>query len=316
MKVNHDVHTHTLTSSCCYDPEATMQMFVEKAHELGHNTLGISNHLWDEKVPGASAWYKGQCINYGLEEKLAIPKNTHGIKILFGCETEYCGMTQNLGMLAETSKYFDYVLVPHTHTHMKNFVVKENDDIIMHRAKIIKELEERFSYLSHDMATRMVNSLRHTEISDMISEPTIDNNKYIADFCFESYESLLNHAEFIKMAATVQTIIAHPFHPCGESRENAFKILSYLDRDRLYEDFVKTAKMNVGLDINIGTYRMIDNPDEDPMINVMRIAKSAGCKFAFGTDSHSVSGLGEIRKGDAIADAIGLTSNDLLDIVK
>lgn len=54
MIVTHDIHTHTLFSSCCLDPEATMAGYVQKARELGLKTMGISNHLWNEKVKGAS----------------------------------------------------------------------------------------------------------------------------------------------------------------------------------------------------------------------------------------------------------------------
>ena len=111
MKVKHDIHNHTLFSSCCFDPEATMAAFVDKAYELGHNVIGISNHLWDEKSAGASYWYKGQTIKYGFEAKYAIPADTHGVKVLFGVESEYCGMTDRIGMLAETAKLFDLSLI-------------------------------------------------------------------------------------------------------------------------------------------------------------------------------------------------------------
>ena len=48
----------------------------------------------------------------------------------------------------------------------------------------------------------------------------------------------------------------------------------------------------------------------------MKIAKEVGCKFTFGTDTHSLKGLDNIRKGDRISELIGITEADLLDVVK
>lgn len=317
MKVRHDIHTHTLFSSCCYDPEATAAAFIEKAHELGHSVFGFSNHIWDEKVPGASNWYRGQTVSYGLEEKYAIPSDTHGIKVLFGTETEYCGMTNNLGMLAETAKNFDYVLVPHSHTHQQNFVMAENPDVKAYRKALVEEICAKLPAVTEEQAQRMAASVKYQEALAAIKHPAVDDGEYLADFLFTSFESLMVHPEFLKLAATVPTLIAHPFHPCGESKEQQFRVLGMLlaQKDRLFDDFGVAARLNVGLDVNIGTYRMPEDYANDPMVAVMRIAREAGCKFGFGTDSHTLRGLENIRNGDAIGDAIGITDKDLAEII-
>ena len=321
MTVKHDIHTHTLFSSCCYDPAATVRGFIDRAAELGHEVLGISNHLWDEKVPGASGWYKGQTIDYGFEAKYAIPADTRGVKVLFGTETEYCGMTDTLGMLAETAARFDYILVPHTHTHMKNFVVAENPDISAERKKLAAELEGVLPWITKDLASRMAGVLRHNEVRDMVKgrDGAVDDERYIADFCFSSFESLMKNPEFVKCAAAVPTFVAHPFWACGQTRDEVHKIFGFIlaEKDRLYADFSACAALGVGLDVNIGTYIDPENGyADDGMVAVMRIAKEAGCRFTFGTDTHSVKGLDEIRRGDAIADAIGIGRDDLAEIVR
>ncbi|MCQ2427232.1 MAG: PHP domain-containing protein [Clostridia bacterium] len=320
MKVNHDIHTHTLFSSCCYDPAATVRAFIDRAAGLGHEILGISNHLWDEKVPGASGWYKGQTIDYGFEAKYAIPADTKGVKVLFGTETEYCGMSDNLGMLAETAVRFDYVLIPHTHTHMKNFVIAENDDVKAYRQELIAAIEEKFPQLTHAQAAKMTAALNYNEIRALIGDKPgmIDEWKYLADFCFSSFESLMKNPEFLKMAASVPTLIAHPFWACGVSGVDVKNVFGHLlaDKDRLYADFAVCAGLGVGLDVNIGTYLDSSNGfADDLMVAVMRIAKAAGCKFTFGTDTHSVAGLDSIRRGDAISEAIGIEKKDLHAIV-
>ncbi len=317
MKITHDIHTHSLFSSCSFDPEATVRNCIDKARELGHTVFGISNHVWDEKVAGASNWYKGQTIDYIFEGKYAIPEDTKGLKVVFGCETEYSGMSNTLGMLAETARRFDYVIIPHTHTHMKNFVVAEHPDVKAKREQLIDELQDKYPYITRDIATRMIGTLKYNEVLAMIDDISVSNNKYLSDFCFTSFESLLEHPELIKMAAETPTIIAHPFYPCGEAKEDLWDALGYFDNDRLYADFSKAAKMDIAMDINIGTYKMPENGFmDDPMVKVMRVAKAAGCKFAFGTDSHSVKGLEAIRKGDAISEAIGITEADIIDIAK
>ena len=317
MKVKHDIHNHTLLSSCCFDPEATMAAFVDKAYELGHNVIGISNHLWDEKSAGASYWYKGQTIKYGFEAKYAIPADTHGVKVLFGVESEYCGMTDRIGMLAETAKLFDYVLIPHSHMHMKNFVIADDADTKAARAEVEARLAAALPELTHDQIVRMSGQLKRPDLIPAIKEPVVDYKKYLADFMHDSFDKLLAHPEFIAMSSEVPTLVAHPFHVCGENFETGRATQKLLDHDRLYEQFKAAAKLNVAMDVNIGTYPKIDGSyDDDEMVKIMRIAKAAGCKFAFGTDSHSVAGLAEIRRGDEISEAIGITEDDLIDIVR
>jgi len=71
--------------------------------------------------------------------------------------------------------------------------------------------------------------------------------------------------------------------------------------------------------ISIGIWSLYakwDDPENDLMIGIMSIAKKAGCKFIFGTDTHSVKGLENMSRGDAIASGIGITENDLADIVR
>lgn len=43
-------------------------------------------------------------INYGLEGARAAMPMIPGIRLMVGTETEYCGMTDTLGMLAENRK--------------------------------------------------------------------------------------------------------------------------------------------------------------------------------------------------------------------
>ena len=225
-------------------------------------------------------------------------------------------MSDTLGMTAVNGAKFDYVLVPHTHTHMKNFVIAENDDVKQRKAEIIEKLRS-IEGIDEEIAKRMVGTYKYAELLPERGTGRVDEFRYLADFCFNSFEAMLANSEFKKLAASTPTFVAHPFHPCGfSSVDDLYAIQAMFDKDRLYADFKMAADMNVGLDINISTYKKYDDPENDSMIKIMRIAKDAGCKFIFGTDTHSVKGLENISRDSAIAYGIGLTENDFSDIVK
>ena len=104
MKILHDIHTHSSLSSCCGDPKATVDAYLQKEKEMGMRLFGLSNHLWDDRVPGASSWYKYQPIRAAKEAKAALQYQNPGLKVMFGAEVEYCGMTDTLAITAENAK--------------------------------------------------------------------------------------------------------------------------------------------------------------------------------------------------------------------
>lgn len=314
MNCTHDIHTHTLFSSCCTDPAATVEAYVRRAAELGHRIFGISDHLWDETVPGASAWYAGQSVPYVLEAKNCIPKDTGGVKVLFGAETEYCGMSDTLGITAESAKHFDYILVPHTHTHMKNFTMAEPPEIAAYRRQIADRLRATFDFLSDRQIGKMAAALNHNELYPLIAD-TFDFVGYAADFAVDSFERMLNNAEFVKLTQTVPVIIAHPFAPLEGGL--SVEIRRRIDLDRVHALCAKAAGMGVGFDINLCFYSASgDGYRNDPMVAIMRAAREEGIRFTLGTDAHSLAALDTIRRAEPICEAIGMTDHDWAEIVR
>jgi len=322
MRITHDIHTHSTLSHCCYDPEASIANYVRRAAELGHKVFGISNHIWDEKVPGASRWYKNQTISYGLEARDSVPADTCGMKVLIGVETEYFAASDTLGMLAETAKQFDYVLVPHSHIHMRGDVMPDTADVAalkeIFRERIAKALPE----LSADQVRRMANSLGYTDYDALVASgiffpPTVDFERYCAEAMLSSFSALMANSEFIKLAAAVPVSIAHPFDPCGLTGETRRRVINLLPDDKLTECFRSAKALGVSIEINTGAFKFSENDwAGEPLIRVMRLAKAAGCKFTFGTDSHSLAGLDKIRRADDLSDIIGITEEDLAEFVK
>ena len=122
MLIDHDVHVHTTLSACCHDPEATPANILARAHGTELRTIGFADHLWDAVCPGASAWYAPQHVEHVQRLRQQIRTNVNGVRTLFGCESEYCG-DGKVGLSRGAAAAFDFVLLPMSHLHMKDFVV-------------------------------------------------------------------------------------------------------------------------------------------------------------------------------------------------
>ena len=125
LTIDHDLHIHTSLSKCAKNPDATVPNFLAAAEKNNLKIIGIANHCWAAELPGMSSWYRDQDIEHVLSIKNQIPENTNGIKILIGCETEYTG-NRIAGLNRELAGFFDFVLLPCNHFHMKGFVVPED----------------------------------------------------------------------------------------------------------------------------------------------------------------------------------------------
>ncbi len=119
VKIDHDLHQHTFLSACSSDPEMSAAKILEHALASGYHTVCLTDHLWDNKVPGSSDWYRPQDIAH-IQQALPLPQ-ADGIRFYFGCETEYCG-GKKLGLAPESYDLFDFIVIPPDHFHMVDFV--------------------------------------------------------------------------------------------------------------------------------------------------------------------------------------------------
>ena len=72
--ITSDIHIHTNLSLCAQE-DATLERYIEKAKEANLKVIGISNHLWDGAVPGASNWYAPQNVEHVLQLKKLLPED-------------------------------------------------------------------------------------------------------------------------------------------------------------------------------------------------------------------------------------------------
>lgn len=302
------MHTHTKLSLCCNDEHATVSAYVKKAAELGIQVLGITNHCWDESVPIKSSFYNPQSIAYNTAVWDDIPKDTEGVKLLIGVETEYCGMTDTLGMTAEGAKNFQYVLVPTTHTHMVNFVIPFGPNYRKALDKIEKKLRETFPAFSDKQINRWMEAARPADVKLYSDGPDL---RFVSEFMCESFLQLFKNSEFLRLCNTVPTFIAHPFCAGGYNYEENSEMLKMISDEKLYEMFENMASGNVGYDISVNNFVISPGVYIDQMFRLIRIAKECGVKFTFGTDAHTVDGLNNAVKSAEIYERAGFTPDDL-----
>jgi len=124
MIVDHDAHVHTNLSRCSHDPDATPAALIARAAAAGLKTIGFADHLWDRAMPGASPWYRPQDLDHVLQTRRLLPADTQGVRVLVGCETEFCGGGK-VGLSRTGAERLDFVLVPFSHFHMKGFVAPD-----------------------------------------------------------------------------------------------------------------------------------------------------------------------------------------------
>ena len=150
--IDHDLHIHSKLSSCSRDPGQTTEAILRYAEENGLKKICITDHYWDERVPGVSSWYAPQNTTH-IRESLPLPKSDK-VEFLFGCETEF-NRHFTVGVSKERFDELDFVIIPTTHMHMDEFVLPEGfEDTCANRAKL---WIERFdALLSQDLPFRKI----------------------------------------------------------------------------------------------------------------------------------------------------------------
>ncbi|MBQ9937973.1 MAG: hypothetical protein IJO96_00410 [Oscillospiraceae bacterium] len=134
--IDHDLHIHSQLSSCSQHPEQTPAAILNYAKRSGLNHICLTDHHWDENVPGASDWYAPQ--NYPhLSRSLPLPSED-GITFDFGCETEF-DRFMTLGISREAMDRFTFIIVPTSHLHMAGFTIGCDITSVAERAKLYME---------------------------------------------------------------------------------------------------------------------------------------------------------------------------------
>ena len=159
---------HTYLSRCSNDPDFLPPAIIDKSKANGIKVLGFTDHFWDKTMPGGdNNVYRNQDFNNVNKIHGMMPESSDGIKILFGCETEYYG-NGKVGISKETAAKFDYVLVPTNH----DLTAFASENGLITPLQFARELTKRFKeVLAFDVATGICHPflpLGFMEIGDKI----------------------------------------------------------------------------------------------------------------------------------------------------
>lgn len=132
-QIDHDLHIHSFLSTCSRNSAQTTKRILQYARDFNLNTICLTDHFWDETVAGASRWYQIQDY-FHVQTAKPLPQ-AEGIRFLFGCETDL-DRRFTLGISPERCRDFDFIIIPTTHLHMKNFTIEEKDFSVARRAAL------------------------------------------------------------------------------------------------------------------------------------------------------------------------------------
>ena len=309
MRPFHDVHLHNYLSTCSGDNQSTVESYICIAKKLGLSIIGFANHTWDESVPlpRPEGFYKRQSMAFQMQIKSQIPQRVEGLKVLVGAETEYCGMYDVLGMGREAALQLDFLLIPHSHVHFRNFVMPATEDVKNARATLAALLE-KIDGITPERAVSLSKHLPENELEPFMSEKKVDYVKFVSDFMVESFRLLMHNETLKSYSDDIPVSIAHPFQPVGSNpqREDMMALIS----DNTYGELFQMAqKRGIGLEINT----ISSTPQA---LRMFGIAKECGCKFTLGSDAHSRDALRSIEQTQCCIDALALTEEDFMDFTR
>lgn len=132
------------------------------------------------------------------------------------------------------------------------------------------------------------------------------------DFMIKMYEDILHSA-----VSNYITAMAHPFEAVCCPYDNTI-LIKMIDDDTFKRLFDQTAEKGIAVEINVyamngKTHTEIEQSEQ---MRMFRIAKECGCKFIFGSDSHTRTGHDCYSNCDDIAEILHLTEDDLAAIAR
>lgn len=172
---DHDLHIHSWISLCSGDPEQSPETILQYAKDNHLKKICLTDHYWDETIPGASDWYKKQNTAW-IEQAKPLP-TADGISFLFGAETDMCA-DGTIGVNAESAKRLDFIIVPTTHLHMNGFTCRGDEDAAERAEIFIKRFETLLAAdlpfekvgLAHLTCSLMYPKHNHKDVLDRISD--------------------------------------------------------------------------------------------------------------------------------------------------
>ena len=207
---NHDFHIHTGLSLCSGDENQNPESILAFAKAHGLKKVCLTNHFWDEDVPGdLTTFYERQGFER-LKRALPLPRDPE-VKMLFGCE---CDLDKNmrLGITRERFDDFDFAVISTTHFHMRGFTISEEDAASLAR-RAVKYVERLDAVLDMDLPFNKIGLAHLT--SHLIANGTWEEHMRVLD--------MIPDSEFLRLFSRATKL--------GAGIELNFKVYKYEPRD-------------------------------------------------------------------------------------
>ena len=197
--IDHDLHIHTQLSSCSQHPLQTTENILRYALDNGLKTICVTDHYWDETVPGASGWYAPQNTAH-IRQSLPLPR-AEGVRFLFGCETDM-NMHGVIGLAPEHYDRFDFVIIPTNHLHLSGFTCRGDEGVTERAAlwcsRFDHVLEQDLPFykigIAHLTDTGIMGGKGYLEALQLISDEELSVNQ---TFSSDEISRIENEGQFI-----------------------------------------------------------------------------------------------------------------------
>ena len=159
FQIDHDLHIHSQLSACSKHPEQTPEYILNYAKSNGLKHICLTDHFWDEDVPGASDWCRQHNFAH-ISKALPLPK-ADGIRFDFGCE---CDFDKNLNLTATRKNIdkLDFIIVATSHLHMAGYTIDADVKHVADRAKVY--MQHNHALLDMDLPFHKMGLAHFTSI--------------------------------------------------------------------------------------------------------------------------------------------------------
>lgn len=111
--LDHDFHIHTQLSPCSNNPEQNPESILRYGEKYGLRHIVLTDHFWDEAVPGCIGWQGYAHIS----KWLPLPRS-ETTRLHLGCEADM-NRANVLGLTKETAEKLEFITVSINHLHFQ-----------------------------------------------------------------------------------------------------------------------------------------------------------------------------------------------------
>ncbi len=185
-------------------------------------------------------------------------------------------------------------------TGVRNLVGCEDDMLAQGQLSITQEFARGLDFV--------LLSGSHLHMHDLVAQPRSYAGRDLAEHLLAMFRAALTSG--------LATSIAHPLLPCGhlESFDAAVETMS---DGELADAFGLAVEEGVALEVTTGFIpaESAQFSMETP-IRFLSGARTAGCRFTFGTDAHAPMAQRRLPELAQLAENAGITDHDLLPLVR